>query len=178
MSFLSIQSANRCHACGYSQLFHECIECTHVRTHGIDPILVYEDWLFIGNLFSTTSNALVQHNITHVVSLFKTKFERPDNVSFLDIQITDAPHIGINDTIEQSMAFIKASRDVNPNARVLVHCYMGVSRSSSIIIAFLITQGMSFEEAFKSLTNVHPRADPNVGFVRQLEKFAVRCKEC
>lgn len=55
--------------------------------------------------------------------------------------------------------------------RVLVHCFMGVSRSATCALAFLmIKRGMSLAEA---LGTVRCRRDihPNEGFIRQLQQL-------
>lgn len=55
------------------------------------------------------------------------------------------------------------------SGRVLVHCFMGVSRSATCAIAFLmIKRGMTLTEAMalvRSRRDIHP----NEGFIRQLQ---------
>ncbi|XP_063357655.1 dual specificity protein phosphatase 13B-like isoform X1 [Cydia amplana] len=58
---------------------------------------------------------------------------------------------------------------ISRGSRVLVHCFMGVSRSATCAIAFLmIKRNMSLTEA---LATVRARRDihPNEGFLRQLQ---------
>ena len=46
-----------------------------------------------------------------------------------------------------SIAFIKEA--IDRGSGILVHCYAGVSRSATIVIAFLMQEkNMSFDEAF------------------------------
>jgi dual specificity phosphatase 12 len=48
---------------------------------------------------------------------------------------------------------------------VLVHCYAGVSRSATCVIAFLMQEkNMSFEEAFTFASKKRPVIFPNMGF--------------
>ncbi|GBG81190.1 hypothetical protein CBR_g31863 [Chara braunii] len=55
---------------------------------------------------------------------------------------------------------------------VLVHCFAGVSRSASVVVAYLMKkEKLSFKEAFLSLKKVHPHACPNQGFREQLQLF-------
>lgn len=52
--------------------------------------------------------------------------------------------------------------------RVLVHCLMGVSRSATLVLAFLmIAMGLTLQEAVAA---VRPHRDvcPNPGFLQQL----------
>lgn len=55
---------------------------------------------------------------------------------------------------------------------VLVHCMAGVSRSATIVIAYVMKKmGMRCAEACKFVQDRHPIADPNIGFMYQLEYY-------
>merc|ERR1712176_1621640 len=55
---------------------------------------------------------------------------------------------------------------------VLVHCRAGVSRSASVIIAYLMTyQGYSLHEAFFLVKSHRSVITPNVGFMEKLCNF-------
>ena len=55
---------------------------------------------------------------------------------------------------------------------VLVHCYAGVSRSASVVIAYLMQEkDMLFQEAFQFASKRRPVIFPNMGFQRQLCEF-------
>ena len=51
---------------------------------------------------------------------------------------------------------------------MFVHCLAGVSRSSSIIIAYLISKGMGYKDALELCKKNHRDTFPNYGFLRQL----------
>jgi hypothetical protein len=54
----------------------------------------------------------------------------------------------------------------------LVHCYAGVSRSATAIIAFLIdTLGLDATAAFEVVKRARPQANPNAGFLQQLKRY-------
>ncbi|OQV13404.1 hypothetical protein BV898_12356 [Hypsibius exemplaris] len=56
--------------------------------------------------------------------------------------------------------------------RVLVHCLMGVSRSASVVLAYLVKyRGMSLEEAHELVRRQRPMISPNRGFWEQLSLF-------
>lgn len=64
----------------------------------------------------------------------------------------------------------------NPGKKVLVHCFQGVSRSSSLIIAYLIMLKENLElyplEYFISLVKIKRNfIKPNKSFLKQLENF-------
>lgn len=58
---------------------------------------------------------------------------------------------------------------VLPTGRVLVHCAMGVSRSATIVLAFLmIFENMTLVDAIQTV-QAHRDICPNSGFLRQLQ---------
>ncbi|BFG24093.1 hypothetical protein CerSpe_103670 [Prunus speciosa] len=53
--------------------------------------------------------------------------------------------------------------------RVFVHCCQGVSRSTSLVIAYLMwREGQSFDDAFQYVEAARGIADPNMGFACRL----------
>ncbi|KMZ74485.1 hypothetical protein ZOSMA_127G00030 [Zostera marina] len=55
------------------------------------------------------------------------------------------------------------------NKNVLVHCFEGKSRSTTVVLAYLILQKkFTLSEAWKLLKKVHPRTQPNNDFGRIL----------
>ncbi|XP_045775521.1 dual specificity protein phosphatase 13-like isoform X2 [Maniola jurtina] len=82
-------------------------------------------------------------------------------------QLMDLPTTDISKYFHIAANFI--DEGISRGSRVLVHCMMGVSRSATCAIAFLmIKRGMSLTEA---LALVRSRRDihPNDGFIRQLQ---------
>ncbi|TMS04949.1 Dual specificity protein phosphatase 19 [Larimichthys crocea] len=55
---------------------------------------------------------------------------------------------------------------------VLVHCNAGVSRSSSIVIGYLmLKEGLSFDDAYSQVKLARPSIRPNPGFYQQLQSY-------
>merc|ERR1712210_294186 len=64
--------------------------------------------------------------------------------------------------------WIRSSLASSPEARVLVNCWQGASRSATIVLAFLLQhEAMSLQDALKQIKS---RRDvrPNNGFLKQL----------
>ncbi|MED6264932.1 hypothetical protein CHARACLAT_020248 [Characodon lateralis] len=54
----------------------------------------------------------------------------------------------------------------------LVHCLAGVSRSVTLVVAYIMTlTGLGWQDALAAVKLVRPCANPNLGFQRQLQKF-------
>ncbi|XP_026496616.1 dual specificity protein phosphatase 13B-like isoform X1 [Vanessa tameamea] len=84
-------------------------------------------------------------------------------------QLMDLPTTDISKYFHIAASFI--DEGISRGGRVLVHCMMGVSRSATCAIAFLmIKRGMTLTEA---LALVRSRRDihPNDGFIRQLQEL-------
>ncbi|XP_053613411.1 dual specificity protein phosphatase 13B-like isoform X2 [Plodia interpunctella] len=84
-------------------------------------------------------------------------------------QLMDLPSTDISKYFHIAANFI--DEGISSGGRVLVHCFMGVSRSATCAIAFLmIKRGMTLTEA---LAAVRSRRDihPNEGFIRQLQQL-------
>ena len=80
----------------------------------------------------------------------------------------------IDDSCRQNIIqyFGECLNFIKGNEKILVHCMAGVSRSATIVIAYLMwNQKLKFEEALKKVKEKRPIVDPNEGFVKQLEIF-------
>lgn len=101
-------------------------------------------------------------NISHVV--------KPLNIEYLRVDVDDEEDFPICNFFDQMNDFIH--RCLKSNGKIIVHCQMGVSRSPTAVIAYLIKyQGFSWEDALKLVKEKRRYARPNEGFVDQLKKF-------
>lgn len=56
--------------------------------------------------------------------------------------------------------------------QVLVHCYAGVSRSASIVIAYVMKElNLDFDTAYQLVHRARPVVSPNEGFEKQLRFY-------
>ena len=74
--------------------------------------------------------------------------------------------------LPKAVRFIHASRHAGKT--VLVHCAAGVSRSSTVVIAYLMaTTEMNWEAALDFVRNRRRCVSPNPGFLLQLQQLNV-----
>lgn len=62
--------------------------------------------------------------------------------------------------------------NVNNKINTLIHCKAGISRSTSLIIGWLMfSRKTSFDVAFDYTKNIHQITNPNIGFILDLKKY-------
>jgi protein-tyrosine phosphatase len=60
---------------------------------------------------------------------------------------------------------------------VYVHCFAGISRSSTIVISYLMKKyGWSLAEAYSLTKKKRKYVDPNPGFMRELRRYEKQLK--
>lgn len=102
--------------------------------------------------------ALAAHGIQAILSLCPVL--RPDGVVCqLSMDVRDRVALPAA-AIDEAVAFLQAQ--IQAGRRVLVHCEMGLSRSPSIVVAYLhAVHGMPIEMALERIRETHPTADPH-----------------
>jgi len=132
--------------------------------------------LYLGNLYHAESKDVLQAlGITHILSAMRGTVRIPDlpvKLSYYQIPLLDAPFSELACHLPTSTSFLRDSLK-DPNARVLVHCFRGVSRSASVVAAFLIAEyGWSTAQAVHHVKSKRVIAEPNFGFVGQLNEYS------
>ena len=132
--------------------------------------------LFIGNM-STVFNIdyLKQHNISHIVSaIYGFSPPYPNDFKYHIVNALDSPSFNIKPFLNDACFFIESA--LKNNRKVYVHCMCGVSRSSTIIAAYLLGKmGNSYdtpEKIIEYLQSIRKIINPNSGFRKQLEEYA------
>ena len=118
---------------------------------------------------------LQQHHITDVLNIGAPSLidiERLPNVRYHDFVIEDTPRARIGSLFDPCYRIITKALNENPTNNVLVHCFAGVSRSTTIVASFLMRFfGMSRQAAIKWIKQTRPIIQPNPGFLHQLDQF-------
>nr|XP_036869257.1 dual specificity protein phosphatase 13 isoform X5 [Manis javanica] len=143
------------------------------------PSHIDEVWpsLFLGDAYAARDkNKLVQLGITHIVNVAAGKFQvdtgakfyRGMPLEYYGIEADDNPFFDLSVYFLPVARYIRTALSV-PQGRVLVHCAMGVSRSATVVLAFLmICENMTLVEAIQAV-QAHRNICPNSGFLRQLQ---------
>ena len=132
--------------------------------------------VYIGDLSAAENATVLAHlGVTHILSVMRGSVSLPStssSISYLQLPLSDSPFAELAEHLPRATAFISDALQ-DPRARVLVHCVQGISRSSSVVCAFLIkSYGWSPAQAVQYVKSKRPIAEPNSGFVSQLGEFA------
>jgi protein-tyrosine phosphatase len=128
--------------------------------------------IFLGNVLSAVdSNFIISNNIKVILSLSSSNINvHPNILSYHHYYIKDDPEQDIITILNECTAIIENA--VKKGYKILVHCEQGVSRSASVVIAYLIKyMNMNFLEAYNFVKRGRIIIRPNSGFVMQLRLF-------
>ena len=134
--------------------------------------------IFIGNAAAARDPKFFnQHKISHVINVtekepnhFEQKIDdlRQSKVVYLHLPVSDKCSSTLSAYFAQTNAFIKDCLSSETNA-LLIHCKCGVSRSSTVLLAFLVqVRGMTLSNALNLVRKKRRRIRPNIGFFLQL----------
>merc|ERR1719336_2637747 len=137
----------------------------------VDVDCILEDSLWLGNAGCAFNLSWLQdHKITAVLNVSKQPSLFPEYFRYKEVPIEDADWEDIDAHFNSCIRFI--DDEIKNDGRVLVHCKRGISRSATIVVAFMMFKnGFTLEEAFSFVQLRRSVVDPNEGFVRQLSDF-------
>ncbi|KAJ7617370.1 protein-tyrosine phosphatase-like protein [Roridomyces roridus] len=131
--------------------------------------------LYLGSLSAVNDFPLLRaHGITHLVQALEAPWAPPcrkeDGFVAYNIDIRDKESTDLRPHLEAACQYIE--RALRRGEGVLVHCQQGVSRSPSIVIAYLIrNHAMSYDAALSFVKRKRACAKPNPGFARALMEW-------
>ncbi|XP_065207341.1 dual specificity protein phosphatase 3 [Planococcus citri] len=137
------------------------------------------------NLFISDAEAaknieyLKEIGVTHVLNTAEgdrfgmvntnADYYKGSGIKYLGLPLKDLPTESISKYFHQAADFI--DEGLASGGKVVVHCVMGISRSSSCTIAYLmIKKRMTVQEAIQQVKN-HREIRPNNGFLMQLAEL-------
>mmetsp|Transcript_31888 Transcript_31888/g.74579 ORF Transcript_31888/g.74579 Transcript_31888/m.74579 type:complete len:611 (-) Transcript_31888:92-1924(-) len=90
----------------------------------------------------------------------------------------DSEGFNILASIDEAVEFVRAAIEADPSNHVLVHCVQGISRSASVVIAYLMgpPHHMSLKAAWEHVKARRSVARPNPAFIEQLAKLELRLR--
>jgi protein-tyrosine phosphatase len=130
---------------------------------------IIEGKIYLSDSESAGNESLLQsHGIRGIISLGTLDgYTQHGDIEYYCIAIADHDNAPIHEHFEECINFINGI-----DGPVLVHCYAGMSRSPTIVMAYLMSEKkMEFLEAYMYVKTRRFIAIPNRGFMEQLKVF-------
>lgn len=157
---------------------------TVFRTSGrVDQASKIADFLFLGSVNDAQDPVqLARNHIRYIINVSNEEYWTVDkNVVVYPFRIDDTMNANITPLFKATRTIIERVRREHYEAKVagsdsppcvLVHCQKGISRSPTIVMAYLIYRnGWSLSEAMQHVTRRRPIVEPNLGFMDALKQF-------
>jgi len=129
--------------------------------------------LYIGGMFALRAKtALREAAITHVVSVLRLPLDQAlfEGFEHLVIEADDVEEENLIEHFAKTNEFISGA--LRDSGSVLIHCAMGKSRSATILAAYLMwSRQINHDSALGLIRQSRPFAEPNPGFMKQLEIY-------
>ncbi|KAJ8620744.1 hypothetical protein MRB53_029273 [Persea americana] len=131
-----------------------------------------ENGLFLGSRGAAFNEKRLKYlKVTHILTVRNSdSTPYPNDFKYKTIKVNDQPQENIRCHFYECFQFIDEAR--KGGGGILVHCRAGVSRSATIVIAYLMkTRKMNLVQALDYVQRRRPKIKPNEGFMVQLGEF-------
>ena len=145
------------------------------------PSEIILNFLYLGDLTDARNESKIRAmGITHIINVtteIPNFIESLPKINYFNINVNDTPRDNISAKFMESINFIENVRKLN--GKVLVHCAMGISRSATIVLAYIMyTQRINLDTAYQLVKSHRHIISPNIGFMGSLLKFSQNLCEC
>ena len=109
--------------------------------------------------------------ITHILNCtIESPNYFPKEMIYCNIKVKDHESTKLNNYFLKSNNFI--DNCIKENGKVMVHCQMGISRSATLVIVYLMnSKKWSLQKSLKFVKDSRPVINPNRGFMRLLMDY-------
>ncbi|XP_028816413.1 protein phosphatase Slingshot homolog [Denticeps clupeoides] len=131
------------------------------------------DYLYLGSEWNAANfEELQKNNVGYILNVtMEIDNFFPESFSYMNIRVYDVEATDLLSHWKNTYNFINSAR--LSGQAVLVHCKMGVSRSASTVLAYLMKQkGWTLETALTYVRERRPIVHPNEGFLKQLQIYS------
>ncbi|XP_061450445.1 dual specificity protein phosphatase 22-A-like [Rhineura floridana] len=129
--------------------------------------------LYLGNIRDSEDREnLTKNGITHILSIHNNAKPVLEDMTYLCISASDSSDQNLLQHFKECIRFIHECR--LQGGGCLIHCLAGVSRSTTILVAYLMTvTDFGWEECLAATKAVRSYVSPNFGFQEQLQEYEV-----
>lgn len=136
-------------------------------------------FLFLGSQHDALSEDVIKKNgITHILNVSTSSPRSPfvPDVNFLRIPVNDSHTDRLLPYFQEAFRFLDEVR--TSQSCVLVHCLAGISRSPTLVIAYIMHYlALTTDDAYRFVKEKRPSISPNFNFLGQLVEFESLCHQ-
>jgi len=154
-------------------------DCSHIK----NGIFIGNAHSVIGNYNTREDSFLDEHNIKVVISAITEEEYEDYMIAKEDFPNIEWTRLVVDDDKDEKISqyFFDIhkviSEAVSKNKNIIVHCAAGMSRSATLVIAYLMIENRwHYEEAYNFIKKRRPIIQPNIGFIKQLKALEYRLK--
>ncbi|XP_034282456.1 dual specificity protein phosphatase 22-A-like [Pantherophis guttatus] len=127
--------------------------------------------LYLGSISDAEDKeTLTKHGITHILSVHNNAKPLLEGMTYLCISASDSSNQNLIQHFKECISFIHECR--LHGGGCLIHCLAGVSRSTTILVAYLMTvTHFGWKECLAAAKAVRSYVSPNFGFQKQLQEY-------
>lgn len=128
------------------------------------------DFLYLGSQDCCEQRIIEHYNIEYILSVGVDAPLKYPYINHKFVECLDIPEWKIETLLCDSIEFLKSG--ISQSSNVLVHCNAGVSRSATVVIAYLmLVENFNYIEAYDYVKQARNCINPNLGFVKQLQSL-------
>ena len=161
------------------EICHIFVAAYLYRTHHMNHPSQILKFLYLGNYKHSSDNKeLKKLKINYILNcaIECHNYNLPKNIKELHLKVKDSETFDILNYFDTANEFINKCKLMG--GICLVHCKLGVSRSTTFVIAYLIKYAnLTTDEAFAFVKSKRSSIKPNNGFMRQLYMYEKILKE-
>jgi protein-tyrosine phosphatase len=158
MASKSSLASRRNHGCRLKPSLSVDYNCCQILPH-----------LYLGGHEMTTEvDMLHQLDVSHILSITVDSYNHfPGEFTYRQFNLLDSAEANLLEILEPAFAIIDAAKIKGKAA--YVHCSFGMSRSPSVVMAYLMkSERISLSAAFQKVKKLRPVTAPNYGFIEKL----------
>lgn len=138
---------------------------------------IVDNFIYLGSdNVAKDFDKLRENGITHVINCaadYSANYHAEKGINYLPFHLKDHVRESIEGCFYEVIDFFEDAKKTN--GRVFVHCVQGISRSTTMILAYLIfSRKMTQEDALLLVRERRQIANPNMTFLAQLIWFHKR----
>ncbi|KAJ1876743.1 hypothetical protein LPJ66_012252 [Kickxella alabastrina] len=139
------------------------------KTYRNGPQLIMP-YLYLGGEDNAVPSTLQALGVTHILNVAREVAQAQDCNMECRHFAWDHNEAVLERYFDECFAFIDEAR--NAHCGVLVHCQLGVSRSASLVIAYVMrTMALGFPQAYEYVRLRAPCISPNLSLIAQLTEY-------